>query len=146
MSDEKEQAAPKLKAVPMELNPDLLIGVSAKGAVALYGFRRFPIVLYKSEMDSILEVADEIKQFMLDHTDILSTDKPGAGKALDKTETYRINQTDIAVLAKEVERLTAAADVPGAIKYATIKATAEQNKLEVSPEAMVEIMTLKARK
>jgi hypothetical protein len=146
MDNEEKQAAPRLKAVPMELNPDLEIGVSAKGGVAIYGLRRFPFVFYKSEIEAILDTGDEIRQFLLDHVDLLSTDKPGAGKALDKTETYTINQTDLAVLAKEVERLTAAADVPGAIKYATIKATAEQNKLKVSPEAMVEIMTLKARK
>jgi len=38
--------------------------VSEKGAVSLYGMRRFPITFYREEWDRILEMADEIRAFI----------------------------------------------------------------------------------
>jgi hypothetical protein len=38
--------------------------VSEKGAVSLYGLRRFPITFYREEWDRILDLADEIRAFI----------------------------------------------------------------------------------
>lgn len=41
--------------------------VSPKGCVQINGIRRFPITLYKQEMLKILEIADEINEFIHDN-------------------------------------------------------------------------------
>jgi hypothetical protein len=38
--------------------------VSQKGAVSLYGIRRFPITFYADEWDIILRMEDEIRTFI----------------------------------------------------------------------------------
>jgi hypothetical protein len=38
--------------------------VSQKGAVSLYGIRRFPVTFYQDEWDTILGMSDEIKRFI----------------------------------------------------------------------------------
>ncbi len=45
--------------------------VSQKGAVSLYGIRRFPITFYGDEWDTILGMTDEIKSFIQEHADEL---------------------------------------------------------------------------
>ena len=49
--------------------------VSQKGAVSLYGMRRFPITFYKSEWLEILNKADEIKAFIKKHDSELADGK-----------------------------------------------------------------------
>ena len=41
--------------------------VSQKGAVSLYGIRRFPITVYADEWDIILGMADEVRTFISQH-------------------------------------------------------------------------------
>ena len=41
--------------------------VSQKGAVSLYGIRRFPITFYADEWDIILGMADEVRAFISQH-------------------------------------------------------------------------------
>jgi hypothetical protein len=41
--------------------------VSQKGAVSLYGIRRFPITFYADEWDIILGMADEVRTFISQH-------------------------------------------------------------------------------
>jgi hypothetical protein len=38
--------------------------VSAKGAVSLYGIRRFPVTFYQEEWERILGLSDEIHAFI----------------------------------------------------------------------------------
>ena len=45
--------------------------VSQKGAVSLYGIRRFPITFYADEWDIILGMADEVRTFISQHDDEL---------------------------------------------------------------------------
>ena len=47
--------------------------VSAKGAVSLYGIRRFPVTFYVEEWKQILEMGDEIKTYMGEHASELKT-------------------------------------------------------------------------
>lgn len=53
----------------------LRLQVSQKGAVSLYGIRRFPITFYKEEWNTILGMTNEIKQFMSEHDGELATKK-----------------------------------------------------------------------
>jgi len=45
--------------------------VSQKGAVSLYGIRRFPITFYADEWDTVLGMTDEIRSFISQHADEL---------------------------------------------------------------------------
>ena len=47
--------------------------VSAKGAVSLYGIRRFPVTFYQEEWDRILGLADEIQAFIRENEGALKS-------------------------------------------------------------------------
>ena len=142
------KSTPRLKAVPMAANPEMLIGVSEKGGISIYGLQRFPVTLYREQWERLLtlDVVDELNAFIETNASLLSDGKPESNPKGKPDEGYTINQSDIAVLDVAVAQATAANDAPAAIKYATIKQVAVLNKNRVSPEAMLEIMTLKARK
>ena len=46
---------------------ELHLKVSAKGAVSLYGLRRFPATFYADEWEKILAMGDEIRDFIRDN-------------------------------------------------------------------------------
>jgi hypothetical protein len=50
---------------------ELRLQVSQKGAVSLYGIRRFPITFYADEWSTVLGMADEIRTFISQHGDEL---------------------------------------------------------------------------
>ena len=45
--------------------------VSTKGAVSLYGIRRFPITFYADEWERVFSMSDEIVRFIAEHADSL---------------------------------------------------------------------------
>jgi hypothetical protein len=45
-------------------NGNLSAKVSEKGAVSVYGLRRFPITFYASEWEALFSHADKIKKFI----------------------------------------------------------------------------------
>jgi hypothetical protein len=47
--------------------------VSEKGAISIYGMGRFPITLYLGQMEKLLAMADEIRQFIAANRDRLVT-------------------------------------------------------------------------
>lgn len=47
--------------------------VSEKGAVQINGIRRFPITLYRQEMEQILEMKEEIEDFIRTNESALKT-------------------------------------------------------------------------
>ncbi len=47
--------------------------VSAKGGLSVYGLGRFPVTLYKEQWSKLLEMADEIRDFMVEHDAELKT-------------------------------------------------------------------------
>lgn len=145
---ENDRPQPRTKQLPSQLDDRISFAVSNKGGISIYGLRRFPFTFYKSELETILAIGDELKAYMADEAiaPLLSEDKPDAAKSIDKTDSYTVNKADIDLVAAEAERLQVAGDAAGAIKYATIKSVAELNKYKVSPEHMLAIMTLKARK
>ncbi len=71
MSEEEDLRAEieKLRAENQALKKggELHLKVSAKGAVSLYGLRRFPATFYADEWEKILAKADEIRDFIREH-------------------------------------------------------------------------------
>jgi len=68
--EEMEAEIARLRAENENLKENkksLRLQVSQKGAVSLYGIRRFPITFYKEEWKTVLGMADEIKTFMDEH-------------------------------------------------------------------------------
>ena len=51
----------------------LELKVSQKGAVSLYGIRRFPVTFYADEWDTILGMSDDIRRFIAENQDALKT-------------------------------------------------------------------------
>jgi hypothetical protein len=47
--------------------------VSEKGGVSVYGLGRFPITLYKEQWTKLLDMADDIRAFIAEHTSELKT-------------------------------------------------------------------------
>ena len=74
--DELEAEVARLRAENESLKQNkrsLRLQVSAKGAVSVYGLRRFPITFYKEEWNTLLGMAEEIKQFLAEHEGELTT-------------------------------------------------------------------------
>lgn len=51
----------------------LTMKVSEKGALSIYGFGRWPVTLYKSQMAKLLAHKDEIEAFMVANDHLLTT-------------------------------------------------------------------------
>lgn len=54
--------------------------VSPKGGMSVYGLGRFPVTLYKSQWEQLLERKDDMLEFLEEHVDELKTkDDPKVG-------------------------------------------------------------------
>jgi hypothetical protein len=67
MQTELERLRAENEALKHGRQRDLELRVSAKGAVSLYGIRRFPVTFYGDEWDIILGKADDIRKFIREH-------------------------------------------------------------------------------
>jgi hypothetical protein len=67
MQTELERLRAENEALKQGRQKDLELRVSAKGAVSLYGIRRFPVTFYGDEWDIILGKADDIREFIRQH-------------------------------------------------------------------------------
>jgi hypothetical protein len=45
----------------------MLLKVSEKGGLSVYGLGRFPVTLYREQWEKLLGMADEIRQFIQEH-------------------------------------------------------------------------------
>ncbi len=66
----------ELEAKLASRRPKPSLKVSAKGGVSLYGLGRWPVTLYREGWTTVLEMTDEIRQFLTDHASELSTKQP----------------------------------------------------------------------
>ena len=48
-------------------NRPISMKVSEKGGLSVYGLGRFPITLYKEQWSALLDMADEIRDFLRKH-------------------------------------------------------------------------------
>lgn len=72
--EEMLQEIERLKAENTELKKPVTKGdrrlamkVSEKKALSVYGLGRFPVTLFKDQWRRLLDIADEIRQFIKDH-------------------------------------------------------------------------------
>jgi hypothetical protein len=61
---ELERLRAENEALKSQKKEGLRLQVSQKGAVSLYGIRRFPVTFYSDEWDLILGQTDEIRTFI----------------------------------------------------------------------------------
>ena len=54
-------------------NSSISMKVSEKGAVSVYGLRRFPVTLYKEQWQKLLSMGDEIRAFIAENSAHLKT-------------------------------------------------------------------------
>jgi hypothetical protein len=45
----------------------IYLKISEKGGLSVYGLGRFPVTLYKEQWSKLLEMSDEIRDFLRDH-------------------------------------------------------------------------------
>lgn len=144
---------PRLKAIPSQADPKILIGIGEKGGISVYGLQRFPVSLFYEQWVRLLgenpaegTVAAEIILMGMEHPELLGEKevKPMAKDVEDRT--FTINVAEIALAEAESKRLLEAGDMTGALKYATIKSVADANKGKVSFEQLSEVYQLKAKK
>ena len=63
---ELERLRAKIEAI--DANKERIrLQVSVKGALSLYGIRRFPVTFYADEWETILEKSGEIRRFIAEH-------------------------------------------------------------------------------
>ena len=55
----------------LENKNKLTLKVSEKGGASLYGIGRFPLTLYKQQWARVLDHADEIRAFLMEHDHVL---------------------------------------------------------------------------
>lgn len=66
---ELEAQVAKLKAGRQS---KLSLKVSAKGAISIYGFGKWPVTLYREQMERLLSHAEDIRAFISANEDLLS--------------------------------------------------------------------------
>lgn len=77
MSEEMRAELERLKeenaALKKGASKGISMKVSEKGGLSIYGLGRFPVTLYKEQWTKLLELSDEIKQFLKAHDGELKT-------------------------------------------------------------------------
>lgn len=72
MSERIKELEAQLAQEKAKNKREMTLKVSEKGAVQINGIRRFPITLYKSEMNKILDNAGMIMEFMRENDELLA--------------------------------------------------------------------------
>jgi hypothetical protein len=71
MQAEIERLRAENEAVKKPAHGQMFLKVSEKGALSVYGLGRFPVTLYREQWEKLLAMADQIRQFIHDNTDLL---------------------------------------------------------------------------
>lgn len=75
MQAEMERLKAETASLKKQLGRKVTVKVSAKGAVSIYGFGRFPLSIYGKNLKTLLSMKEELEQFMTNHEKELSWDK-----------------------------------------------------------------------
>jgi hypothetical protein len=67
MQAELERLRAENEGLKARKTQETRLQVSQKGAVSLYGIRRFPITFYADEWEIVLGMADEVRTFISQH-------------------------------------------------------------------------------
>lgn len=68
----REQLEALVAAMAAKSERKLSLKVSEKGAVSLYGMGRFPVTLYGTQWERLLDHADEVRAFLAANASLLS--------------------------------------------------------------------------
>ena len=71
MRAELERLRTENKELRTQSQQETQLRVSQKGAVSLYGIRRFPVTFYADEWERLLDMSDEIRAFIVKNRDAL---------------------------------------------------------------------------
>ena len=71
MQAEIERLRAENEALKKPAHGQMFLKVSEKGALSVYGLGRFPVTLYREQWEKLLAMADQIRQFIHDNTDLL---------------------------------------------------------------------------
>jgi hypothetical protein len=71
MQAEIERLRAENEALKKPAHGQMSLKVSEKGALSVYGLGRFPVTLYREQWEKLLAMADQIRQFIHDNTDLL---------------------------------------------------------------------------
>ena len=75
---ELERLRAENAALKSRVTKGVFLKVSEKGGVSVYGLGRFPVTLYKEQWERLLDMADNIRAFIVEHTAELKTKEKGA--------------------------------------------------------------------
>lgn len=64
------------EALKAKHTPGITLKVSEKGCVSCYGLSRFPVSLYRSQMEKLLDAAPKIREFIKVNADKLKVKEP----------------------------------------------------------------------
>jgi hypothetical protein len=73
MAKELERLRTENQQLKAAAEKRVYLKVSDKGAVSLYGLGRFPVTLYKEQWTKLLDMADEIRDFIRENAAKLKT-------------------------------------------------------------------------
>jgi hypothetical protein len=73
MKAELERLRRENAALKKGASTNILMKVSEKGALSVYGMGRFPVTLYKEQWLKLLDMADDIRSFIAAHEAELKT-------------------------------------------------------------------------
>jgi hypothetical protein len=71
MQAEIERLRAENEALKRPASGQMSLKVSEKGGLSVYGLGRFPVTLYREQWEKLLAMADQIRQFIHDNTDLL---------------------------------------------------------------------------
>jgi len=74
---ELERLRAENTALKSRATKGVFLKVSEKGGVSVYGLGRFPVTLYREQWERLLDMADDIRAFIADHTAELKTKEKG---------------------------------------------------------------------
>ena len=77
LKNELERLRRENEALKAGQNKGLHLKVSQKGGLSLYGLGRWPVTLYKQQWIRLLDMADDIRAFIIEHdAELTSKERP----------------------------------------------------------------------
>ena len=73
LQTELERLRAENEALKTRATKGISLKVSEKGGVSVYGLGRFPVTLYKEQWQKLLDMADDIRAFIVEHEAELKT-------------------------------------------------------------------------
>jgi hypothetical protein len=76
MKEELERLRAENERLKKRSSKGVTMKVSEKGALSVYGLGRFPVTLYKEQWTRLLDMADDIRAFIVENVATLKSKEP----------------------------------------------------------------------